>query len=44
MMSFPFGAFRPDFIDVDGNEPDREICVGFTAHIADNFPIRKVSS
>jgi hypothetical protein len=42
MLNFPFGAFRADLVDGDGNEPDRETCIRITAKIADNFPIRKV--
>jgi len=42
MVNFPFGAFLPDLAGIDENEPDREICRRITAHLADNFPIRKV--
>jgi hypothetical protein len=41
-VNFPFGAFLTDLVDGDGSKPDREICMRITAHIADNFPIRKV--
>ncbi|MDH4393211.1 MAG: hypothetical protein QE285_17535 [Aquabacterium sp.] len=42
MANVPCGAFLPDLVGVDENEPDREICRRIPAHITDNFPIRKV--
>jgi len=42
MVNFPFGVFRADLVDGDRDEPDREIYIRITAHIADNFPIRNL--